>query len=76
MIGSRIYQLVRFSISEVSTDKRNKIIQAVLDESGAIGLIEWWTKGSIVQKPKSQFYAILVFETAPINCDYPIRLGR
>ena len=65
VMESRIYQLVRFSLSEVSTGKRRRIVQTILSESGAIGLIEWWTKGSIVKKPKSHFYAILVFKAAP-----------
>ena len=59
---SRTYQLVRFSLSKGSTKIRKRIMEKILDESGAIGLVEWWLRGSIVQKPKWEFYGILVLE--------------
>lgn len=60
---TRMYQLIRFFLPKMSTAARKTMMEKILDENGAIGLIEWWIRGSIVQKPKWQFYAILIFET-------------
>ena len=59
---SRTYQLIRFSIPKQSSKIRRRIMEKILDESDAIGLIEWWSKGSIIHKPKWEFYSILVLE--------------
>jgi hypothetical protein len=56
----RIYQLVRFSLPDVSSRKRTLIIHDFLNQANAIGLMEWWTGGSIVKKPRRDFQAVLV----------------
>lgn len=37
------------------------MLEKIIQETGAIAMIEWWSKGSIIHKPKSDFYGILVF---------------
>jgi hypothetical protein len=59
---SRVYRLVKLSLPNVSTNQRKRVIETLLDGRGAIGLIEWWMRGSIVKKPKWQFYCLLVFK--------------
>lgn len=57
---SRIYQLVRFSFPEMSKDARNRTLGRFIDETDAIGLVEWWERGSIIKKPRLRFYAIVI----------------
>ena len=59
--NSRTYALVKFSLPDSSTKKRKETLEKIIQETGSIGLMEWWTKGSIVHKPRSNFYGILVF---------------
>jgi hypothetical protein len=60
--GNMTLVLLMFKLPPVSSNKRKKIIEKVLDESDADALIEFfWTKGSIIYKDRYQFYAILVF---------------
>ena len=59
----RIYLLLRFSLSRGSTTARRRFLKRFMEKRNAIGLIEWWTKGSIVKKPNLQFYGILVSKT-------------
>lgn len=59
---TRIYQLVRFSLSKTNATTRRRIMKEILEKSSVIGLIEWWKKGSIIHKPKWQFYCILVLK--------------
>lgn len=63
--GSRVYALAKLSLPQVSRGRRRKVLEKVVQESGLIAVIEWWTKGSIVAKPKSDFLGILVFSNAP-----------
>jgi len=58
----RIYKFLRFSLSQTSNVARKKIINKILDRERSVGIIEWWTGGSIVHKPKSEFQAILISE--------------
>lgn len=54
--------MVRFSLSKRDAKMRKRVMEEILDKSGAIGLIEWWLKDSIVRKPKWEFLGILVLE--------------
>jgi len=62
-VGTLGYQLVKFSLPEMSRSKRSEALHKVLEETHAKALIEWWSRGSIVNKPRRQFYCILIFET-------------
>lgn len=54
------YKLVKNRLLEVSREKRKKILESIMDKEHAFGLIEWWSKGSIVSKPRKEFYIILL----------------
>ena len=43
---------------------RNRVIDMIMDETDAIGFIEWWTNGSIIHKPKWNFYGVLILATS------------
>lgn len=45
-IGSEKLQLIRVSIHNKSNRNRKKTIQAIMDETGATGFIEWWARGA------------------------------
>lgn len=62
---TRTYQLLKFQLPKMSSEFRRRMFSRILIETNALGLIEWWVKGSIINKPQSHFYAILVFEAAP-----------
>ncbi|MEM2980557.1 MAG: hypothetical protein QW385_04200 [Thermoproteota archaeon] len=57
-----IYKLFEFELPCVSGQKRRRILEAVMERTGAYALIEWWTRGSILYKPKYHFHAILLFK--------------
>jgi len=61
VMGNRTYALVKFSFPDVSTKKRKEMLEKIIHETGSIAFIEWWSKGSIIHKPRSDFYGILVF---------------
>jgi|GEM_PF-1952192 len=59
--GDQVHTLIRFKIPQMGREKRRRILEAVMDESGADAMIEcFWTKGSIVYKEKWSFDAILI----------------
>ena len=58
--GSRMLELLKVSLPRVSNKDRNAILYKIMDERGSIGLIEPWTGGSIIHKPKFQFNVIAV----------------
>jgi len=60
--NQRVYQLVRFALSRRSLSNRRRIMDWILQCPEAIGVIEWWVKGSITRKPLWEFDCILVFE--------------
>lgn len=60
----RVYRLVKCSFPDVNARARKRILEKYLDTNGAIGLIEWWTRGSIARRPWRMFYVILVLDVA------------
>jgi len=62
LTNNRIYKVVRVKISKSIGNKlRNQILENILEQSGAIGCIEWWYRGSILYKPKFDFDLVLIF---------------
>ncbi|MGD6807634.1 MAG: hypothetical protein ACQCN4_11825 [Candidatus Bathyarchaeia archaeon] len=58
----RTYQLVEVRILKaVGKKKRKQIINKIIEDRNAIGSIEWWARGSIVNKPMFTFKLILIF---------------
>ena len=63
--GDQSHVLIRFKIPETSREKRRRILDRVMEETGADALVEcYWTKGSIIHKNQWSFDAILIFEWA------------
>lgn len=61
--NSGMYVLVEFSIPrEMGIKARNRMLHDLLVDTGATGLIEWWKKGSIVDRDMRRFPAIFLFE--------------
>ena len=59
--SDRTYKLVRFSLPDVSSKKRSKLIVEFLNnQANAIGIMEWWVRGAIIKKNRRDFQAILV----------------
>jgi hypothetical protein len=63
VLEDRTYRLIRISMPKVSSKTRNKILERILDEENGIGLMEWWDHGSIINKPKHDFYIIIIVGT-------------
>lgn|GEM_PF-6764050 len=61
IINNRIYQLIEISSQFSNREERANFLQKLVENTGAIGLIEWWPKGSIVKKPRNMFRCILIF---------------
>jgi hypothetical protein len=59
-INNRVYQLVEVSSPSTNRETRSKSLRKMLNKTGAIGLIEWWAKGSIIKKPRERFRCILI----------------
>jgi hypothetical protein len=57
---NQLLQLVHITLPHVGRKARIRILNAILDESGATGLIEPITSGGIVRKPRDDFHGILV----------------
>ena len=58
-------QLYRIIDQRVTSDRaraRRRILKRVLEDNDALGLIEWWERGSIVKKPRSHFYAVMIVD--------------
>mgnify|MGYP001137920395 CR=1 FL=1 len=64
VMGSRTYALVKFTFPDVGAKKRTEMLEKIVRETGSIALIEWWSKGSIIYKPRENFYGILVFRSS------------
>ena len=58
----RIYQLVRSSLPRATPLKRRRILRRVLEDTDALGLIEWGERDSIVKKPMSRFHAVIIVD--------------
>jgi hypothetical protein len=58
----RVYRLLRMSIPKTSKEKRRRILDEILNEEKAIGIVEWWTRGSIIHKPKTEFQILVITE--------------
>ncbi|MEM2507504.1 MAG: hypothetical protein QXR45_14160 [Candidatus Bathyarchaeia archaeon] len=61
IVNDRIYQLIEISSQFSNREERADFLQKLVETTGAIGLIEWWPKGSIVKKPRNVFRCILIF---------------
>jgi len=57
---TRMYKLLRLSLTKTSNEVRKKILDDILHEEKTIGTIEWWTRGSIVHKPKAKFDIVII----------------
>jgi hypothetical protein len=60
LLQDRAYQLVRCSLPDANPRTRRRVLAELLERRKTIGLIEWWTRGSIVRKPWRQFYGIAI----------------
>jgi hypothetical protein len=61
-INNRVYQLIEVSPPSTKRTLRKKFLEKIIDKAGAIGLMEWWISGGIIQKPKKHFRCILVMK--------------
>jgi hypothetical protein len=61
IMNNRVYQLVEICSPNITREARSKFLRKILNRTGAIGLIEWWT-GGIIRKPRQRFRCILVFK--------------
>jgi len=57
---NRVYQLIQFSLPDIGPKRRSSLIADLLNKPRSIGIMEWWERGSIINKPKRDFMAILV----------------
>lgn len=62
VVNSRVYQLIEVISPSKSSKERSNFLHKLLEETRAVGLIEWWTKGSIIKKPKRQFLCVLILQ--------------
>ena len=60
--NDRIYQLERISLPAVGATARRRMLEEVMDSTGAIGMVEWWSCGGIMQKPWRDFQVILILK--------------
>jgi len=60
--NNRTLQLVKFNLPKMTRKRRNKILGAILVETGAVALIEFISPRGIIRTPKRDFYSILVFD--------------
>jgi len=60
IINSRVYQLIEIRSQFTNRERRADFLQRLVEGTGAIRMIEWWSKGSIVKKPRDAFQCILV----------------
>lgn len=60
VVGNRVYKLIRVVSSFKSSKKRSDFLHRLLEQNRAVGLIEWWTNGSIIKKSKRQFLCVLI----------------
>jgi hypothetical protein len=56
----RVYLLVRCSLPDANLKTRRRVLAELLERRNIIGLIEWWTRGSIARKPWREFYVIVI----------------
>jgi len=59
----RIYLLVKCSLPEMSAIARRRVLDKSFDGKNAIGFIEWWDRGSIVNKPRQEFCIIVILRS-------------
>jgi hypothetical protein len=60
----RAYMLVRCSLPDANLKTRRRVLAELLERRNTVGLIEWWTRGSIVRKPWGQFYIIVIADVS------------
>ncbi|MFW9890092.1 MAG: hypothetical protein ACFFER_18065 [Candidatus Thorarchaeota archaeon] len=53
----------KIKLPKVSMRKRSKLLNDILEDSGASAMLEFWKGGSIVRKPTNEFTVILVFDS-------------
>jgi len=59
----RTLRLVKFNLPAMNRKRRKMILETVLDETGAMALIEFISQRGIIRTPKWDFYGILVFNS-------------
>jgi len=60
IVNQTTYKLIKNRLQEVSRAKRKKFLEKIMNNENAYGLIKWWSKGSIVNKSRREFYLILL----------------
>jgi hypothetical protein len=60
LMEDRAYQLVKCFLPNANLGTRRRVIAELLKRDKTIGLIEWWTRGSIARKPWREFYVIVI----------------
>jgi len=61
-VGGVTRKLIRFHLPDISSRRRNGIVNRVFNESKADMFIEYfWTRDSIIHRERQNFYGILVF---------------
>ena len=55
--------LLRFILPKLGREGRKKILEDVLEESGAEALVEvFWTRSSVLYKDQQRFSAVLMYD--------------
>ena len=55
--------LLRFNLPKLGREGRKKILEDVLEESGAEALVEvFWTRSSVLYKDQQRFSAVLMYD--------------
>jgi hypothetical protein len=62
ILNGRDYQLLKITLPSVGRKTRIKMLESFLEDKDAIGIIEWWSHGSIAEKPWREFYIILILK--------------
>jgi hypothetical protein len=58
--NGRLCKLVKIALPPVSTRMRRRILEGFLDGTKALGMIEWWARGSLARRPWRNFYVIII----------------
>lgn len=60
VVPGRVYKLIEVTSSSTYSKTRSNFLHKLMERANAIGLIEWWEKGSIVRKPQNRFFCVLI----------------
>jgi len=59
---NRSYAFIKVYSPYKGKNARKKFLEKILDKTDAIGIVEWWTSGGIIRKPKHHFNCILILK--------------